>query len=90
MHMGGEYCRMEGNMIQCGKIREGQMMKKMILGVGLFVSGVVLCCTDYAVRRVLASLPNTTLVPGGIPVSWAAYLVMALGAALAAYGYWKD
>ena len=60
-------------------------MKKMILGVGLFVCGVVLLCTEYAVQRIMASMPNTTLVPGGIPISYAAYAVMAAGAALTAY-----
>ncbi len=64
-------------------------MKKMILGVGLFVCGVVLLCTEYAVQRIMASMPNTTLVPGGIPISYAAYAVMAAGAALTAYGYCK-
>jgi hypothetical protein len=46
-------------------------MKKMILGVGLFVCGVVLLCTEYAVQRIMASMPNTTLAPGGIPISYA-------------------
>ena len=65
-------------------------MKKMILGVGLFVSGVVLLCTDYAVGRIVESMPNTSLLPGGVPISYAAYLIMAIGAAFTLYGYFKE
>lgn len=71
-------------------MREGLAVKKMVIGVGLFLSGVVLFCTDYAVRRIIESMPNTTLVSGGIPVSYPAFLLIAAGTALTLYGYRKD
>ena len=65
-------------------------MKKMVIGVGLFLSGVILFCTDYAVLSIIASMPNTTLVSGGIPVSYPAFLLIAAGIALVFYGYCRD
>ncbi len=40
-------------------------MKKLILGVGAAICGMLVICTNYIVNSVVASMPNVTLVSYG-------------------------
>ena len=61
-------------------------MKKRLLGIGIFICGVIALCTDYAVDAILGAMPGVTLVPGGISITAAALVLMLLGAVLAVIG----
>ena len=64
-------------------------MKKMILGVGLFLCGLILRCASMAVTDILGAMPDVHIVSGGIPVHpWAAVLMLA-GAAVTVRG-WRE
>lgn len=65
-------------------------MKKVIIGVGIFLSGIIILCTDYAANRIMESMPGVVLVPGGIPLSSLALLLMAAGTVLVLYGYFRE
>ena len=61
-------------------------MKKLILGVGVFICGVIALCTDYAVTFLASSMPGVTLVRGGISITAAALILMLSGAVLIVVG----
>lgn len=61
-------------------------MKKLILGVGIFLCGVIALCTDYAVTFLASSMPGVTLVRGGISIPAAALVLTLLGAILSIMG----
>lgn len=61
-------------------------MKKLILGVGIFLCGVIALCTDCAVTFLASSMPGVTLVCGGISITAAALVLMLLGAILIVIG----
>ena len=61
-------------------------MKKLILGIGIFICGVIALCTDYAVNFILGAMPGVTLVSGGISITAVALVLMLLGAVLSVIG----
>ena len=65
-------------------------MKKIIIGVGVFLSGIVILCMDYATNRIIESMPTVSLVPGGIPLSAIALLLMIVGIIFVLYGYFCE
>lgn len=64
-------------------------MKKMIVGLGLFLCGVILLCSNKILIMIIESNENTTVVSQGIGgiISW---ICIVLGIILLVYGYIKD
>lgn len=65
-------------------------MKQTVIGTGIFLCGVIVLCTNCAMERILEAMPNVTVVSGGIPVGWAACLLMLVGALLIWRGCRQD
>ncbi len=61
-------------------------MKKVVIGVGLFLSGVIVRCTSYIAVWVVSNMPNVTVTDEGLLplISW---ILILLGAAAVAKGY---
>lgn len=63
-------------------------MKKLVIGVGLVLGGLMLLCTDYIVTSVIGAMPGVTLVDGvavfSLPV--VGWILMGAGTALAVFG----
>lgn len=65
-------------------------MKKIVVGVGIFLSGLIVLCTDYAVNRIVESMPNVSLISGGIPLLFIAVVLMVIGGIFVLCGYICD
>lgn len=65
-------------------------MKKLVIGVGSFLSGMILFCTDYATNRIIESMPNVSLLSGGISLSLVAFLLIIVGIVLILCGYSRE
>ncbi len=61
-------------------------MKKIVIGVGLFLAGVIVRCTSYMAAWIVSNMPNVTVLDEGLlpALSWGLIL---LGAAAAVKGY---
>ena len=64
-------------------------MKKVIIGTGIFISGVIVLCSNYIIQSIIAAMPNTTLGSGGMG-NILAYIIMAVGGVIAFLGCVQD
>ncbi len=64
-------------------------MKKIILGVGLFLAGVIIFCSNYIVQSIVSNLPNVTIVSRG-SLGIIAVMVILVGGALSVFGYFEE
>lgn len=63
-------------------------MKKIVVGVGLYLSGILLFCADYIVREIAYLIPDITVVSYsnlltviGIILAFGGVLLIILGCA---------
>ena len=66
-------------------------MKKMILGIGIFICGVICFCTDYAVESVIDAIPGVTAIHGSglFSLTVVGIVIMVIGVVLSAAGYFE-
>ena len=64
-------------------------MKKVIVGTGIFICGVIVLCSNHIIQSIISAMPNTTLASGGM-MGFLSYILMAIGAGIVLYGCIKD
>lgn len=66
-------------------------MKKLIVGVGTVICGLIVLCTDYIVKSVIAAMPNVHLVDGVamFSLSMVGWILIGIGIVVVALGYSK-
>lgn len=64
-------------------------MKKMMLGIGIFICGLLGLCTDYIVNSVISAIPGVTFISNASVFSLLAIsaVVMLIGLILTVIGY---
>ena len=64
-------------------------MKKMVLGIGIFICGLLGLCTDYIVTNVISAIPGVTFVSNAAVFSLltVSAVVMLIGLILTVVGY---
>ena len=64
-------------------------MKKLILGIGIFICGLITFCMDYAVNRIIDAMPGVSIVDGVavLPLSIISCVIMLIGIILVVLGY---
>lgn len=65
-------------------------MKKIVIGVGIFLSGLIIFCADYFANRIIESMPYVSLISDGVPLSLISFLLMIIGGIFVLYGYLND
>ncbi len=60
-------------------------MKKLILGVGAAICGMLVICMNYIVNSVVASMPNVTLVSHG-KLHLVGIVILVVGLVLCIWG----
>ena len=67
-------------------------MKKLILGIGTVICGLIILCTDYIINRIIGAMPNVYIIDGVAVFSLTVlgWILIVLGITVAAIGYFKE
>lgn len=67
-------------------------MKKLIVGIGAVICGLIILCTDYIVKSTIGAMPNVHLVHGVavFSLSVIGWILIGIGIIVAILGYSKE
>lgn len=65
-------------------------IKKLIVGIGVAICGLIILCTDYILKSVIAAMPNIHLIDGAAIFSLSVMGWILIGIVVAILGYNKE
>lgn len=67
-------------------------MKKLIVGVGVVICGLIILCTDYIVKSIIGAMPNVYLINGVavFSLSVIGWILIGIGIIVAILGYREE
>ena len=67
-------------------------MKKLIVGMGIIICGLIILCTDYIVKNVVGAMPGVQLIEGAavFSLSIIGRFLIGIGIIIVILGYRKE
>ncbi len=67
-------------------------MKKLIVGIGAMICGLIILCTDYIVKSVIGAMPDVHLTDGAavFSLSVIGWILIGIGLIVGILGYFEE